>query len=97
MVHDLHEQRGLPRRTRCRSRRAASLAEILNRIVNFASPLAKRILAQEVEVNTAQVKGNWQQLVGKAKKKWGRLTEEPLSFTDLGEQQVKNITQPIRV
>jgi hypothetical protein len=64
---------------------------------NFASPLTKRILAQEVEVNTAQVKGNWQQLVGKAKKKWGRLTEEPLSFTDLGEQQVKNITQPIRV
>jgi uncharacterized protein YjbJ (UPF0337 family) len=27
-------------------------------------------------VNTAQVKGNWQQLVGKAKEKWGRLTED---------------------
>jgi len=27
-------------------------------------------------VNTAQVKGNWQQLVGKAEEKWGRLTED---------------------
>ena len=42
----------------------------LNRNVNFASPLTKQILAQEVEVNTAQVKGNWQQLVSKAKEKW---------------------------
>ena len=27
-------------------------------------------------MNTAQVKGNWQQLVGKAEEKWGRLTED---------------------
>ena len=27
-------------------------------------------------MNTAQVKENWQQLVGKAKEKWGRLTED---------------------
>jgi uncharacterized protein YjbJ (UPF0337 family) len=28
------------------------------------------------EMNTAQVKGDWRQLVGKAKEKWGRLTDD---------------------
>jgi len=27
-------------------------------------------------MNTDQMKGNWEQLVGKAKEKWGRLTED---------------------
>ena len=26
-------------------------------------------------MNTDQIKGNWKQLVGKAKEKWGRLTD----------------------
>jgi uncharacterized protein YjbJ (UPF0337 family) len=27
-------------------------------------------------MHTAQIKGNWRQLVGKAKEKWGRLTND---------------------
>jgi uncharacterized protein YjbJ (UPF0337 family) len=27
-------------------------------------------------MNTDQLKGNWKQLVGKAKEKWGRLTDD---------------------
>jgi uncharacterized protein YjbJ (UPF0337 family) len=27
-------------------------------------------------MNTDQIKGNWKQLVGKAKEKWGRLTDD---------------------
>jgi len=27
-------------------------------------------------MNSDQLKGNWQQLVGKAKEKWGRLTDD---------------------
>jgi uncharacterized protein YjbJ (UPF0337 family) len=27
-------------------------------------------------INTDQMKGNWKQLVGKAKEKWGRLTDD---------------------
>jgi uncharacterized protein YjbJ (UPF0337 family) len=27
-------------------------------------------------MNTDQVKGNWKQLIGKAKEKWGRLTDD---------------------
>jgi uncharacterized protein YjbJ (UPF0337 family) len=27
-------------------------------------------------MNTDQMKGNWNQLVGKAKEKWGRLTDD---------------------
>lgn len=27
-------------------------------------------------MNTAQIKGDWQQFVGKAKEKWGRLTDD---------------------
>ena len=27
-------------------------------------------------MNTDQIKGNWEQFVGKAKEKWGRLTDD---------------------
>ena len=27
-------------------------------------------------MNSAEIKGNWHQFVGKAKEKWGRLTED---------------------
>jgi uncharacterized protein YjbJ (UPF0337 family) len=27
-------------------------------------------------MNTDQIKGNWKQLIGKAKEKWGRLTDD---------------------
>jgi uncharacterized protein YjbJ (UPF0337 family) len=33
-------------------------------------------------MNTPQIKGEWQQLVGKAKEKWGRLTDDDWKVTE---------------
>ena len=45
-------------------------------------------------MNSAQVKGNWQQLVGKAKEKWGRLTEDDWNIIEgKRDQRVGKIQQ----
>ena len=33
-------------------------------------------------MNTDQMKGNWKQLVGKAKEKWGKLTDNDWTVTE---------------
>jgi len=37
-------------------------------------------------MNTDQIKGNWKQLVGKIKEKWGKLTDDDLA-TFHGQQE----------
>jgi uncharacterized protein YjbJ (UPF0337 family) len=38
--------------------------------------LVNRDQLRRFAVNTDQMKGNWKQLIGQAKEKWGRLTDD---------------------
>jgi uncharacterized protein YjbJ (UPF0337 family) len=44
-------------------------------------------------VNTDQIKGNWKQYVGKAKEKWGRLTDDDWKVIEGKREQLLGTIQ----
>ena len=44
-------------------------------------------------MNTDQLKGNWKQFIGKAKEKWGRLTDDDLDIINGRQDQLEGKIQ----
>src|ERR1700757_3020172 len=59
-----------PRHCRSAHTRAAQEPEAINAVSKAG------LTSQRSNMNSEQLKGNWKQFVGKAKEKWGKLTDD---------------------
>lgn len=65
----------------------------LDFVVQLANPVVTILNIGELHMNKEQIQGNWNQIKGRIKQKWGKLTNDDLDVIEGQDQELAGILE----